>query len=225
MSMTSADSQRYVTPTEPPRFMSWFSDSTMPAALLKVRGAPQWQIFVGDNYASYVEDFNSKGGGHVDIVLIAPTTIEGQEERVINRINPMKGLPTDDPWFAASTEEALSIFSAVYPPDVTRCASYDAELQPPSAAPQDVAAFQRKLATMRDTYNLAVETQSPLLSKIVRQADQLFSQAVHLPLDDAATMEALTAAYNLSRETRSAMFCIIRDRIDMMIQRTLAREA
>lgn len=202
------------------------SSSTMPAALLKIRGAPQWQIFVGDSYARYVEDFNHTGLGRVDIVLIAPTTHADQELRVNNRVNPMKGLALhDDPWFLASTEEALSIFSAVYPPDMTECAQYDGALPPPSAKPQEPAAVQRKLAQARDAYRFAEETRDPSRWRILRQIDQLCTQAVHLPLDDPATMHALTEAYKVCGEFDSPMARIVQDRGEMAIQRTIACEA
>jgi hypothetical protein len=195
----------------------------MPAALLKIRYEPHWQIYIGANYERYVAEFNSKGLGYVDIVLIAPVTHADQEERVSNRVNPMKGLAShDDPWFIASTEEALSLFSAVYPPDVTQCAEYtDDAMSPPSAKPQEPAAVQRKLTKLRDSYHSA-EGNDPSLWRILRGIDQLCTQAVQLPLDDPATMHALTEAYEVSREFGSPMACIVQDRSEQAIQRTLA---
>lgn len=195
----------------------------MPAALLKIRYKPHWQIFVGSNYEHYVAEFNRKGFGHLDVILIAPTTHADMEERVNNRIRPMEGLAShDDPWFLASTEEALSIFSAVYPPDVTQCAEYadDALSLPPAAKPQEPAAVQRKLAKARDAYHSANETHERV--RILRQIDQLCTQAVHLPIDDPATMHALTEAYKVSREFDSPMAHIVQDRSEQAIQRTLA---
>jgi hypothetical protein len=195
----------------------------MPAALLKVRHAPRWQIFVGGNYARYVKDCNSKGRGHVDIVLIAPVTHRDQEERVNNRVNPTRNAAHEDPWFFASTEEALSLFSAVYPPDVTACAAYkDDSLAPPAAKPQEPAAVQRKLTKLRDSYHFAEEAQDPSRWRILREIDQLCTQAVQLPIDDPATMHALTQAYEVSTEFGSPMACIVRDRGEQAIQRTLA---
>jgi len=196
--------------------------TAMPAALLKIRCEPHWQIYIGANYERYVAEFNSRGLGHVDIVLIAPTTHPGQEERVNNRVNPILA-SHDDPWFIASMEEALSIFSAVYPTDVTQCAAYkDDSLAPPAAKPQEPAAVQRKLTKLRDSYHFAEEAQDPSRWRILRGIDQLCTQAVQLPLDDPTTMHALTEAYEVSREFGSPMACIARDRGEQAIQRTLA---